>query len=85
MKTSIVRIGNSRGIRIPKPLLDQLELGGEVELVVRRNQLVIRPSQRPRQGWEEQFRRMAERGNDQLLDEDATSLTQWDTNEWQWQ
>jgi len=84
MKTSIVRIGNSQGIRIPKLLLRQLDLEGEVELTVKNNQLVIRPSQHPRQGWEKQFRRMAERQDDRLLDEDAVSLTQWDTDEWQW-
>ena len=85
MKTSIVKIGNSQGIRIPKPLLRQLELKGQVELTVKHNQLVIRPSQHPRQGWEEQFKRMAERQDDRLLDEDAISLTRWDIDEWRWQ
>jgi len=84
MKTRIVKIGNSQGIRIPKLLLHQLELGTEVELAIRQNQLVIRPSQYPRQGWEEQFRKMAERRDDRLLDKDAVSLTQWDVDEWQW-
>ena len=85
MKTNIVKIGNSQGIRIPKLLLRQLKLQGQVQLSVRRNQLVIQPSQRPRQGWDEQFKKMAERGDDRLLDEDAKSLTQWDADEWQWQ
>jgi antitoxin MazE len=84
MKTNIVKIGNSHGIRIPKLLLDQLELGEEVELTVKHNQLVIRPSQHPRHGWEQQFRKMAERRDDRLLDEDAINLTQWDQDEWQW-
>jgi len=84
MKTSIVKIGNSQGIRIPKFLLRQLQLTNEVELTVKHNQLMIKPGQRPRQGWDEQFRQMAERRDDRLLDEDAVSLIQWDQDEWQW-
>jgi len=84
MKTSIVKIGNSQGIRIPKLLLRQLQLTGEVELTVKHNQLVIKPGQRPRQDWDEQFRKMSERRDDRLLDEDAVSVTKWDQDEWQW-
>jgi antitoxin MazE len=84
VKTSIVKIGNSQGIRIPKLLIRQLQLTGEVELTVKHNQLMIKPSQRPRQGWDGQFRQMADRRDDRLLDKDAVSLTQWDQDEWQW-
>jgi antitoxin MazE len=69
VKSRIIKIGNSKGVRIPKPILEQLALGKEVELSVRGDQLVIRPSQRSRSGWEGQFQRMAERGDDRLLDE----------------
>ena len=61
MKTRIVRIGNSRGIRIPKPLIEQTGLGDEVEIVVWGNALVISPATRPRAGWAEAFR-LAARG-----------------------
>jgi antitoxin MazE len=84
VKTRIVKIGNSQGIRIPKPLLDESGLDGEVELEVQVNQIVIRGVRHPRQGWEEQFRLMAERGDDKLLDEEAVSLSQWDEEEWEW-
>jgi len=84
VKTRIVKMGNSRGIRIPKFLLDQLGLNEEVELAVQQNQLVIRPVQRPRHGWDEQLSLMAERGDDRLLDAEAVSLTQWDGDEWEW-
>ncbi len=84
IKTRIVKMGNSRGIRIPKLLLDQLGLSEEVELAVQDNQLVIRPAQRPRNGWDEQFRLMAERGDDRLLDAEAASLTAWGATEWDW-
>jgi antitoxin MazE len=59
-------------------------LGEEVELVTEDGQLVIRPVCHPRHGWDEAFQRMARQGDDQLLDETAVSLTQWDGNEWEW-
>jgi antitoxin MazE len=83
VKTRVVKIGNSRGIRIPKLLIDQLGLGEEVELAVQERQLVVRPLHGPRDGWEEQFRLMAERGDDRLLD-DVASTSQWDEEEWEW-
>lgn len=82
MKARIVQIGNSRGIRIPKVWLDQLGLGEEVEVAVQKDKLVIRRAHRPRQGWDEAFRSMAERGDDRLLDKPAA--TKWDREEWEW-
>jgi antitoxin MazE len=84
VKTRIVKIGNSKGVRIPKLILNQLALGKEVELSVRQDHLIIRPSQHPRAGWEAKFKLMAERGDDQLLDKNAANLTQWDADQWQW-
>ncbi len=69
--------------RLPKPILEQLALGEEVESSVRGNQLVIRPGKRPRSGWEEHFRRMAEHGDDRLLDAETTSSTKWDEDQWE--
>jgi len=80
VRARIVRIGNSRGLRIPKQLLDQTGLGDEVELEVQRDQIVIRAARRPRAGWDEQFRAMAERGDDRLLDDEPIP-TQWDETE----
>ena len=51
MKARIVRIGNSKGIRIPKPLLDQTGLQGEVEIQAKNGSLIIRPTRKPRAGW----------------------------------
>lgn len=84
MRTRIVKIGNSRGIRIPEPLLEQAGLGGEVEMEVQDNQIVIRPVEHPRRGWEDAFRLMAEQGDDRLLDEDLTGRARWDEEEWEW-
>ena len=83
MKVSIIRVGNSRGIRIPKPVLQQCGLQDEVELDVRDQELVIRATRQVRAGWDEAFRLMAKRGDDGLLDRDARS-TGWDHEEWEW-
>jgi antitoxin MazE len=84
MRTRIVKIGNSQGIRIPKALLEQTGLNGEVELDVQGNQIIIRNPETPRQGWEEAFAEMARQGDDVLLDEDLTGRTPWDEQEWRW-
>ena len=84
MKTRIVRIGNSQGIRIPKPVLEQVGLPVEVELVVEDNTIIIRPFTRPREGWADEFKSMAEAGDDELLDEEAVSASSWDAEEWEW-
>jgi antitoxin MazE len=83
VKTRIIKIGNSQGVRIPKVLLEQLGFGSEVEIAVQDQQLVLRPMRRPRRGWAEQFRLMAERGDDQLIDGDIVGLTSWDDTEWE--
>jgi antitoxin MazE len=84
MKTRIVKIGNSQGIRIPKLLLDQVGFSEDVELEVQPGRIVIRPVQHPRSGWEEQFSSMAQHGDDRLLDDETGSLSNWDEDEWQW-
>ena len=85
MKTRIVRIGNSRGIRIPKILLEQSGLSDEIELEVKDRLIIIRNAQKPRAGWEGRFRAMAANGDDDLLDRDALPYqSSWDEKEWTW-
>ncbi len=84
MKTNIIRIGNSLGIRIPKLLLEQCRLKGTVELQVQNEDLIIRSVDRPRSGWEDAFRHMAQQGDDMILNRDSWPKTQWDETEWEW-
>ena len=84
IKTQIVKIGNSQGIRIPKLLLQQTNLSDEVELEMQSNQIIIRPIRRVRRNWEETFETMARLGDDALLDGDVLTPTAWDDEEWQW-
>jgi len=86
MKTKIIQIGNSQGIRIPKALLQQSGINGEVQLEVLRGQIVIRPARKARQGWAEACRLMAERGDDKLLDKEVLAYqSNWDKTEWVWE
>jgi len=81
-KTRIVRIGNSRGIRVPKLLLDQADLPKEVELRAEPGRLVVSAAARPRAGWAAKARTMHQRCDDTLLD-DGTA-TGFDETEWRW-
>ena len=68
MRTPLVPIGNSRGIRIPKAILQQCEMSDEVDLAVEGRQIVLSPTNNlPRQDWREAAARMAAAGDDQLL------------------
>jgi len=82
MKTKLVRIGNSRGVRIPKPLLEEAGLKEDVELQVVDAGIMIRGAEEPRIGWAEAAQRMRERGEDGLLDEPVA--TAFDETEWVW-
>jgi len=83
MKTKIVRIGNSRGVRIPKPLLELAGLENEVILRVVEDGIVIESADKPRAGWAEAACNLRQRGEDELLDEMV--LTEFDETEWVWE
>lgn len=82
VETKIVRIGNSRGVRIPTELLRQSGIEGDVTLRLEEGRIVIAPSRQPRSGWEEELRIMAEKGEEKKeLDESAN---RFDEEEWEW-
>ena len=68
MKSKIAKTVNSRGLRIPKLLLDKAGLGSEVQIEVKKDKLIISAAKHPRDGWEESAREMAANGDDVLLD-----------------
>ncbi len=82
MKTKIVRIGNSRGVRIPKPLLEQAGLEDEVQLRVVESGIIIEGAAKPRAGWELAAALLRDRGEDSILDEIVA--TDFDESEWKW-
>ena len=81
-KTRIVQIGNSRGIRVPKVLLDHAQLPDDVELQAETGRLIVRAARGPRAGWAAAAKAMHARGDDQLLD--ATISGRFDEKEWRW-
>ncbi len=82
IRTRIVKIGNSQGVRIPKLLLEQSGIHSEVEIEVQDNHLTIRTAPHLRAGWDAAFATMAEQQDDVLLDE--VNETEWDQAEWDW-
>ena len=82
MKTHLIRIGNSRGVRLPKPLIEQAGLSEEVELRVQEGAIVIARGRSPRSGWANAAREMRQRGEDRLLE--AHTPTHFDDEEWEW-
>lgn len=82
MKARIVRIGNSRGVRLPKPLIVEAGLSEDVELSARNGAIVISRASRPRAGWRDAARRVRETDGDRLLDE--PTRTRFDDEEWEW-
>ena len=81
-RTRIVRIGNSRGFRVPKALLDQADLPEEVELRAEPGRLVVTAARTPRAGWADAAKGMHTSGDDELLD--PTYPHTFDEQEWEW-
>ena len=84
MRTRIIKIGNSRGVRIPKPLLEQIGILEDVDMKVENNRIIISPVSEPRAGWDGEFQKMSENGDDLLLDRGEPALQEWDETEWEW-
>jgi antitoxin MazE len=84
MREKIIPIGNSRGIRIPRAVIEQCRFEAFVELDVQDGMLIVRRAEEARAGWQETFREMAERGDDTLLDAKSLPSTNWDNSEWKW-
>ena len=85
MRAKLVSIGNSRGIRLPKVLVEQYGLDKGIELEPAEDHLIVRAARGARVGWDAAFQRMNERGDDRLLDgPSAEAVSEWDRQEWTW-
>ncbi len=83
MKTTLIPIGNSRGVRIPKLLIEECGLTGDIEMDVRGRTLILRAPTGARVGWPKAFAQMARLKDDQLADQPAAT-TLWEREEWEW-
>lgn len=80
MEANIIKIGNSKGLRLSKTILEKYEIGDKVELILEKEQIILRPITEPRKGWESEFKRMREENDDQLLVNDV--FEDEDLEEW---
>lgn len=71
MVIPIIRIGNSKGFRLSKTVLERYNIKDKVELILEKGHIIIKPINNPRKGWERQFRQMSEEGDDQLIFDDV--------------
>ena len=80
MEVSVIKIGNSKGIRLSKTLLDKYNIKDAVELIMDNDQIILKPISQPRKGWEKAFEKMAKNGDDHLLFDDVfdeENLEEW--------
>lgn len=83
VKTELIRIGNSRGIRIPKPVIEQCGLGDTVELRVVEDRLIVSAPHAPRHGWDQAFEKASAPADDELLLRSVPANT-FDREQWKW-
>lgn len=83
MRIDVIKIGNSRGVILPKSILAQCHIDAAVDLRIENNTIIIQSTKKPREEWAEQFAIMAKQGDDVLLDSDRTHDS-FDKDEWEW-
>ncbi len=71
MEVSIISIGNSKGIRLSKALIEKYNLTDKVELILEKGYIILKPKAAPRAGWENAFQKMHDSGDDNLLIDDV--------------
>ncbi len=80
MEIKVIKIGNSKGFRLPKAILEKYNIKDKIELILKNDYILIKPVSTPRKGWEEAFKKMHENGHDQLLIDDVfedENLDEW--------
>ena len=70
MEVSIIKIGNSKGFRLSKTILERYNITDKMELILEKEQIILRPITEPRKGWDNAFQKMHENNDDQLLLDD---------------
>ena len=80
MELSIIQIGNSKGFRLSKTLIEKYNIKDKVELILEKGHIILKPISAPRKGWDTAFKKMSENGDDQLLFSDVfdtESFEEW--------
>ena len=82
MLISVVQIGNSKGIRLPKSIIEQCEINDKLDMEIKDNAIILKAvKKKPRDGWGEKFKMMTENGDDKLAIEDSIDI---DMKNWEW-
>ena len=71
METSIIKIGNSKGLRLSKTIIDKYNIKDKVEIILEKGRIIIKPIEEPRQNWEKAFEKMSKEGDDKMLMNDV--------------
>lgn len=71
MELSVINIGNSKGIRLSKTILEKYSITDKIELIMEKGYIILKPKTEPRKGWDKAFKKMHENGDDQLLMDDV--------------
>jgi antitoxin MazE len=71
MDVSVIKVGNSRGIRLSKTLLERYKIKDTVEVIMEKGYMILKPKAEVRKGWDEAFRQMHENGDDKLVEIDV--------------
>jgi antitoxin MazE len=81
MIAKIIQIGNSKGIRIPNQILKEMNIENQVELIIndKKDEIIIKPLHKAREGWSDSFKKMKTASDDKLIIDDSLDL-----NEWEW-
>lgn len=80
MEVLIIKIGNSKGLRLSKAIIEKYDIKDKVELILEKDQIIIKPISNPRENWEQEFKKMRENGDDELLIDDVfgdENLEEW--------
>ncbi|MFO7826389.1 MAG: AbrB/MazE/SpoVT family DNA-binding domain-containing protein [Cyclobacterium sp.] len=80
MEASIIKIGNSKGLRLSKTILDKYNIRDKVEIILEKGHIILKPIGSPRKNWEKEFKKMSENGDDNLLMNDVfddENLEEW--------
>ena len=81
MIAKVIQIGNSKGIRIPNQILKEMNIENQLELIIndKKDEIILKPIHKIREGWSESFKKMNNSSDDKLIIEDSLDL-----NDWEW-
>ena len=80
METAIIKIGNSKGLRLSKTILEKYNIKDKVEMILEKGQIILKPIDKPRKNWEKEFKKMHQNNDDKLLLDDVfedENLEEW--------